>query len=282
MRLATLLPLILAAGCSRPSSSSGEQPTVPAVALFVVSGHNQAFDGNPSTSYLQFDAGPEIVSALQSYGLTTWVGYFVDDAFSVEGYGGFLSLIQSMKWVRDHWSRFGTRVVVVAHSHGGVWANAAIESVPDLDVACQVNLDTSSYGWAIVGHDAQDGYIGGDPRDEFDIPYLTYYPDYPNVPSDQTSAYDLEDVVFSNVVYTLEVRSGDSLDGIEWFDEKWNIRVDGQVDGLYGYYSATSHEEVHQAGGTTLGYVDTWIVDRLFNGFAASSTLGSPARRLDR
>jgi hypothetical protein len=164
MKLATLLLIVLAASCSRPSSSSGQQPVVPAVALFVVSGHNDAFDGNPSTSYLQLEARPEIVTALQSYGLTTWVGYYVDDAFSVGGYGGFLSLVQTMQWVRDHWSRFGTRVVVVAHSHGGVWANAAIGSVPDLDVACQVN----GHEFVRMGHRRTrcgDGCISGDPRD---------------------------------------------------------------------------------------------------------------------
>jgi hypothetical protein len=259
---------LLLIGCGPSGSSKAKQPTVPAVAMFMVSGHNPDDPFGPCPSYLQTDAGPEVVSALGSYGLSTWVGYFVDDAFPVDGYGGFQSLVATMQWVRDHWARFGTRVIVIAHSHGGVWANAAIDAVPDLSVACQVSLDTSSWGWDLVGHDAQNDYIGGDPRDRLFIPYVVNYPQYPSVPSEQTYYYDVEDVVLPNVVYALEVRSGDSPPGLEWFDEKWNIRVGGELDGLYGYYSATSHSEVHEAGGATLAVVDAWIIDRLINGFA--------------
>jgi hypothetical protein len=258
--------LIALAGCKPSSSSNSEQPSVPNIALFMVSGHDPDDPLAPPPSYLQRDAGPEIVSVLGSYGLSTWVGYFVDYPNPVDGYGGFQALVSTMQWVRDHWARFGTRVIVVAHSHGGVWANAAIADVSNLSIACQVNLDTSSYGWDL--HDGQNSFIGGDPRDAFDIPYLINYPQYPNVPSDQTEYYDLEDVVFSNVSYALEVRSGDAPLGLEWYDEKWNIRVDGEVDGLYGYFSATSHTEVHQAGAATLAVVDGWIIDRLFNGFS--------------
>jgi hypothetical protein len=101
--------------------------------------------------------------------------------------------------------------------------------------------------------------------DAYDLGIVVTYPQYPDVPSESTGVYDLEDVVFDHVARALEVRSGDNpplaLD--EEYDEAWNLRTSGTTDGLSAYYSATSHSEVHEAGGTTLALVRAWIRESL-------------------
>ncbi len=151
----------------------------------------------------------------------------------------------------------------MAHSHGGVWAHEAIRAVPGPSVQALVDLDCSSYGWSLVGHDIDNAFIGGDPRDAFDIGLVVNVPTYASVPNEQNGTYDTEDVVFSNVVSNLEVRSGGSPLGGEWFDEKWNMRSSGSTTGIYYFFSDSSHDEVHQPGGSTLAVVRPWIRARL-------------------
>lgn len=90
--------LLAAVGCGGGGGGGGSSPTptVPDVALLLVSGHNGLFDGSPSASYLQFNAGPEIQADLISAGYTVSTTYFVDDAFSIGGYGGDLDLVDAM------------------------------------------------------------------------------------------------------------------------------------------------------------------------------------------
>lgn len=208
-------------------------------------------------------AGPSIVADIKNSGYTVEESYYVDDALPQGGFGGFQDLVTSMRAVRDKYISQGTRVVVVAHSHGGVWAHAAIRQVSDLPITAEIDLDTSSYGWSIVSHNLQNSFIGGDPRNEFTINFLSHYSQY-NVPSENSSSYDIEDVVFRNVKSALEVRSGEIAPlGLEWYDEKWNIREDGTTTNLYGYFSNTSHNEVHQPGGSTIAFVKNWLRIRL-------------------
>lgn len=236
---------------------------VPQLAIFFVSGHTDIGDGQPSYSYLNTTAGPNIVTDLREAGYTTEQGYFVDDANDVMGAGGFQSLVATMRAVRDQYVPHGTRVLVIAHSHGGVWAHAAIRQVSDLTITAAVDLDTSSYGWGATGHDTQNSFIGGDPRNRFVINNVTTCPAY-SVPSEQTSNYDIEDVVFQNVRFAFEVRSGEMAPaGDEWYDEKWSIREDGNTDNLFCYFSNTSHTEVHQPSGATVPVVKNWLRARL-------------------
>lgn len=241
----------------------GPPPPKQQIVLVCVSGHNGLLDGNPSPSYLQYDAGPEIANDLEVAGYDVTPAYFADDAFAVGAYGGYLDLVSYLEVLRDSFVPFGGKVVVLAHSHGGVWAHGAIRAVPGLAVACEVDLDLSSYGWGIVGHDIDNGYLGGDPRDDYYLGVDYTVPAYPSVPSETGGWYDLEDVVFSNVARALEVRSGDSPLGGEWYDERWNARADGTTTGLYYYYAATSHGAVHATGSPTLSLVRTWLRARL-------------------
>lgn len=255
--------VISACGGGGSESDEPERPQVPDLALFFVSGHTDEFDGEPSFSYLHQTAGPDITGDLIAAGYTVEARYYVDDALPVRGFGGFQNLVADMRSVRDRYVPNGTRAVVIAHSHGGVWAHAAMRQVSDLTITAAVDMDTSSYGWGVVGHDGQNSFIGGDPRSRFTIDSLTSCPQY-SVPSEDTSDYDMEDVVFQNVRFAFEVRSGElAPGGDEWYDEKWSIREGGATDSLFCYYSATSHTEVHQPGGSTLPVIKSWLRARL-------------------
>ena len=213
---------------------------------------------NPTTAFDPAD--------LIDAGMTVETAYYVDDANTVGPYGGFYELVFDMEFVVENWAPLGTRVVLVAHSHGGVWAHGAVRAVPDLTIHCQVDLDCSSYGWGTVGHDSQNAALGSDPRDDYYIDASVSYPSLASVPSQGGPLYDLEDVVFPNVMFNLDVRSGDDFPDLvssEWYDETWNIRASATAEGLYGYYSGTSHSEVHLAGGTTLAIVRSWLRARL-------------------
>jgi len=269
----SLCLVLLVTACGRGSSKKRSAPkaAVPDLAILFVSGHNGPFDGSPSESYLDLDAGPEIIADLQAAGYTVAAQYYVDDGYPVGGFSGYLGLLDDLKAVRDQWVPFGTNVILIAHSHGGVWAHAATEAIYDVPIRCLVDLDTSSYGWGLVGHDLQNGLIGYDPRDAFVTSSGTYY--------------DLEDVVFMNVTEALEVRSGDSPDGIEEYDESWILRFDGTVTNLWSYFSGTTHNEVHAAGGSTLEVVRDWLRDRLatnatrMSGTTARNSVGSSESR---
>lgn len=257
-----LLALLFSGACGGGGGGVGADPGAPDVALFVVSGHN--FGAASAASYLSLDAGPAISDDLIAAGYSVSTAYFVDDTSPAGGAGGYFDLVAGLQRVRDEWAAQGTRVVVVAHSHGGVWAHAAIRAVPGVQVEALVDLDVNCYGWDLVGHTPDDASIGGDPRDAFDLGLLASVPAYPGVPSEPTGFYDVEDIVFPNVVSDLEVRSGDSAPfAAEWYDEKWNLRLDGTSTGITYLYSATDHAEVHDPSGTTLAVVEQWLRDRL-------------------
>lgn len=234
-------------GCGGGSNSTEDTGHV---AVFFVSGHDPMYkgllDGAPSKSYLQDDAGPDVIAALKSAGYSVEAHYYADHQDTVDGYGGFNQLVSDLKFFRKSEK---TKVIVIAHSHGGVWAHAAITQASQLAVDLLVDLDVSSYGWITIEHDTIA--IGGDPRNKYH------------------GHYDVEDVVPNNVQDALEVISGayPSLLGIsfyyEQYDEDWNIRPDGTTTRLERYFSDTSHEEVHQAGGATMKYVNQWLINRL-------------------
>lgn len=225
--------------------------TNPDLVLLFVSGHQGLFDNLPSESYLHETIGPVLRLDLESLGYTTEIAYFVDHPTATNA-GGYADLVATMQWTRDNWIVGQTRpteVVLVSHSHGGVWATAAVQAVPGLPIAMHVALDHSSYGWGLVGHDLHDAVIGGDPRDRFDLGVVGGCGAGPA--GDLSTIYDLEDVVFPNVVQALEVRSGDTPLGGEAYDEKWNARTNGTFTGMSCYYSGTSHSEVHSPLDTT-------------------------------
>jgi hypothetical protein len=242
-----------------------QRDAAPNVAIFFVSGHTGLIEALPNAyPYLarQFEAGPEITSSLTSAGYRVVSRYYVDSVYPANGFGGYLALLGDIRAANTQWSKYGTRIIVVSHSHGGVWAHAAIEVLAEVVITCTVDLDTSSFGWDLL-HRGEAPF--GDPRDRYYMPFNVTYPNYLGLPSESSQYYDIEDVVFPNVVNALEVRSGapaPALNG-EWYDERWNVRRDGRNDNLSGYFSASySHTEVERVG-PTLSYVEQWILERL-------------------
>lgn len=257
---AVLLLAACGGGGADPIVEPGPEPYRPDIALLLVSGHD---DFAPTAAYLALDAGPVLRDALVAAGRSVQVGYYVDDPDPVEDSPGFYGLLADMRFLRDVWVPRGTRVVLVAHSHGGVWAHAACRDVPGLAVECLIDLDCSSYGWEFV-HVGQESVLGGDPRGAYDIGLYFVPPGYESVPTETSGVYDYEDVVWPNVLAALEVRSGDSFPiALEWYDEVWNVRRSGATNGLSYYFSDTDHSEVHAANGTTLPVVEAWLLERL-------------------
>jgi hypothetical protein len=249
-------------GGSSPDNGGDAFPN-PDVALLFVSGHEGLFDTEPSRSYLHQDLGPALEADVRAAGFSTATFYFVDH-YEYTDAPGFDGLIDTLLQIRDGWisgRSCPTRIVVVAHSHGGVWASAAIRQLQSVPIALQVALDHSSYGWGLVGHDAASGLLGGDPRDFYSIGVNASCPNSTGISNESGNAYDLEDVVQPNVALALEVRSGEPVLLLgEPFDERWNVRLDGSFTGMYCYHSATDHSEVAESGGTTYPVVRDWIL----------------------
>lgn len=273
-----LLPLVFAllAGCGGGGSAapighpdqsgiSRQAGPPPDLVVLFVSGHSGLGSNAPPTSYLDEDLGPMLEADLLDAGYTVEVGYYVDWHVA-NGAAGFSGLRADLEWIRDNWhfeQVVPTRTIVVAHSHGGVWATGAIAAVPDLPIRLQVALDHSSFGWSLVGHDGHDDGIGGDPRDRFSVAALGACAVDGGLPSEDSPLYDIEDVALPNVAEAFEVRSGEQVVSGQLFDEKWNIRLDGSSTGLFCLASLTSHDEVQRTDGPTYPAVSGWILERL-------------------
>ena len=241
--------LALVAACGGGGGS--DKPTTanpgPQLALLVSNGHSPL-----APNYLSGVFGPQLESALGDAGYSVQTTYYTDDP---SGYQAFLDRLRAIRddWIVDRDDP--TRVVVVGHSHGGVRAHAAMRAVPDCPIRLLVDLDSSSFGWDLVHNDD----IGGGPAGAYDLGVSITCPEHPGVASASTP-YDLEDVVFDQVVEALDVRSGDPA--IE-YDRHWNARTDGGTDGLWCHFAGTQHNEVVNPLGNTFAFVRDWILDRL-------------------
>lgn len=238
-----------------PQPTPTPAPPAPGVALFFVSGH-----GFPPRSYLNETGGPDLTSFLESIGYMVEPRYYIDGAYPAGGFGGYVSLTEDLRLTDRFDVPRGTRIVMVAHSHGSVWANAAAYNAPGILIDCTVLLDASSFEWSST-HSGETGFIGFDPVEHFDVGVYVEWPQYP-LPSEATGTYDLEDIAPANVRRMLEVRSGAYPPaGSERYDEKWNIRETGTVDGIEPFFSDSTHTDVHQVGSDTLAIVKAWLID---------------------
>jgi hypothetical protein len=177
---------------------------------------------------------------------------------------GFLTLLYEIDLVLDYWiADFDnpTRVIVVAHSHGGVWAHSALMLRPLLPVDVLIDLDTNALCWE---EDLVCGFIGdhwkseidyyvqeedpgwwfdvGNAADSWDVPGMTYL-------------QDIEDLVPNSVLLNLEVHGNSSLA----YDNQYNHRLDGSQTGLWGHYFDESHREITYAGSDAM----EWVADSL-------------------
>ncbi len=262
-----LLLLLLAScgggGSAAPAEEDPEGNPGPQIALLLVSGHS--FGTVPN--YLATSAGPFLEAALEGAGYTVETSYFTDDPGGGSP-GGYAELLVKLQAIRDEWM-FGrtdpTRIVIVPHSHGGVRAHSALRAKPLVPVRLLVDLDTSSNGWPLV-HPGEDDALGGAPIDAHLIMDAVACTGFGLLTNESGPRFDVEDVVFDNVLEAFEVRTGDIVPNplqIELYDERWNSRLDGSRRGLTCHYSETLHGEPTLPTGVTLPLVRDWILDRL-------------------
>lgn len=224
-------------------------PNPPDVTLLLSSGHHGLCCASDSEPYLSYagDAGPAVASALTSAGLRVETGSFVDHADGTAYGPGYDDFVATLQFVRDTYlvgRAFPTKVVVVAHSHGGVRAHQAIRAVSDLPVRELVDLDASSCAFK-TGHLLE---VEADPVDAWFI---------------NGRYYDEEDVVQPNVQYALEILSNQLCPASlinELYDDSFNVRTDGSYGGLFYHEAFSDHSEVHQAGGASMQVVIPWMV----------------------
>jgi hypothetical protein len=251
-----------AAGLVDPGATPPPNPG-PDVALVLVSGH--AFVSAPS--YLEDTAGAFLGAALVDAGYTVETFAYVDDGDG-GAFPGYTALLDDLQAIHDDWidgRPDPTRILLVPHSHGGVWAHGAARALPDVPIHLLVDLDVSSNAWSLL-HASETALLGGDPEGAHTLPVEITCPQFPDLASEAGTQHDLEDVVFPNVHFALEVRSGDVVPNplqFEMYDERWNGRLDGSVVGLDCYASDTDHLEVQSASGATLAFVRDWILSRL-------------------
>jgi hypothetical protein len=115
--------------------------------------------------YLEAGGTPtEIERVIESHGYWPMVLSYADEFYNrapdggaglpdgdeeIEDYG-FLQALSDMVWVQENWvANYDnpSRSVVLAHSHGTVWAHAALVLYPEMDVDILIDLDGVSTGW---------------------------------------------------------------------------------------------------------------------------------------
>jgi hypothetical protein len=276
-RLLGLLAVLVAAcgggGATNGGSVLNPRPgDAPDVVLLSVSGHDGALNAvlctsDTNRSYLADpgEAVDGIVAALQDRGLTVEVANFADrlaapdlnqdgQPDNTEQYG-FSELLATMEDVYDNWmAGFDnpTKLVIVAHSHGAVWAHVATSVMSHVPVSCLVTLDGVCLLWDCEHADEVTAWVAAN---SVQVPWDIAHPcGIWQIPG-KTALYDTKDVAFDNVVLNLEVESSDPFVS----DCCENVRLDGSSKGILTFVSGESHNEVRQADGAAM----TWVEDTI-------------------
>lgn len=274
MKYLFLASAVLLFGCGGGGSGGGSTPTrlrpagSPDVVVLSVSGRcgNPLFCDAPADNipYLGYagDAAEAISAAFQAGGRTVQRADFFASFYSYDDTGdgtadrrGFLDLVNTLSSIQQQWiSDFEnpTRIVIVAHSHGCVWAHIATSVRPEVPIAYLVSLDGDCLYWEtdyppdITTYFAQYGNpFAWDIRDPCDH-WLV---------SGAASPMDTEDVVWPNVAVNLEVRSNGIVG-----DYQINYRTDGSRTNIYTHDSPTDdHEAVHDPSGESM----PWVISML-------------------
>ncbi len=233
--------------------------SAPDVALFLVSGHDGPPDGQISDEYLSRldDAGPYLHALAKGSTRTAQSFFYADHDENVEAGGtalfagpGYPRLLADLTWAAQRWPA-STRIVVVAHSHGGVWAHAALR---DLNATLGVgrvlliDLDTNAFGFTGThGSSTGVGPVGSDTPGD---PWIT-------------------NLVPSCVAEGFEVQSPSTL-----YDNVLNVRTDGTTTGLSSLPPTDDHTGVHTPGTPSMDAVRDWLLARLEGGSGGSGPGG--------
>jgi hypothetical protein len=269
-RIAWLALTLVATGCGGGGSGSSSNPRPegsPDVVVLSVSGRcvgGLCFSPEENAPYLgeAGDAAEAIAASFQDAGYSVdWMDFisslysYDDDEDGAADRFGFLDLTEILTQINEAWIQGfdnPTRIVLVAHSHGCVWAHIATSVLPDVPVAYLISLDGDCFLW------------------ESDYPpdITTYFNTYGNPfswdfrdPCDHWSIpgvpdlVDTEDAVWPNVETNLEVRSVGLVS-----DYQINYRGDGTRSGIFTHDSPVdNHTAVH----SPLGESMPWVLDML-------------------
>lgn len=248
----------------------------PDFAIFSVSGHDPLSEGPSNAEYL---STPKYLTPFAiANGLTEAGGWsssvyaYSDELYSSNGAIGFLDLLDDLDLVRRECIAGylgATRVIVVAHSHGVVWAHLAVFESPLVPVDVLVDLDGTALGWESspgepflwLGDDWRSllyAYSSATGR-TWHLGTPWYANDYWAVPGVTTDrGYDIEDIVPNNAAVGLEVWSDSWQIGIPFpQDQDLNYREDGSRTGLAGFQSENDHMTVPVASSDAM----VWVVD---------------------
>ncbi|MDJ0521689.1 MAG: hypothetical protein QNJ90_06390 [Planctomycetota bacterium] len=276
LRAAVLLGALAAGACGggggpvQPDTPNLRPESAPDIVLLSVSGRcgvgilcSSPEDNEPYLGYAG-GAAEAVEEAFRQAGYTTDAADFIaslysydDDADGAADRRGFLELLAELDWIQENWIadfENPTRIVIVAHSHGCVWAHIAAGVRPDVPIAYLISLDGNCLLWEfdyppdITAYFSANGNPWSwdirDPCDRWDIPGLS-------------GAADTEDVAWPNVDVNLEVRSNDPF-GIE--DVQLNYRPDGTRTRIDSFASVSDdHSGVHDPTGESMA----WVLQRL-------------------
>ncbi len=251
----------------------------PDVLILSVSGHNLWFGLSPECTgtgynceYLLQRGTLDAIGQVflnRGYGVEGWthVDELYDQYEDIDGDGqeeivdfGFLALLDEIDWVVENWiADFDnpTRVIVVAHSHGGVWAHSALMLRPSLPVDVLIDLDSNALCWEEDFACA----LNGDNWQSAINDYVDYYaPDWWFDVGDAGDSWlvpgldalqDIEDVVPDSVLLNLEVHGSTLLA----YDNQFNYRRDGSLTGLWANYFDESHRDITLPGSDAMQWV---------------------------
>lgn len=197
------------------------------------------------------------VDALEAWGEEVQLWSYTDELYNrdlatqklLPGEGdpifyGFLQLHEDLLFVRDAWvGEFDdpTKILVIAHSHGVVWAHTALHVVDDLPIEVMIDLDGKSLAWEsenlllsfgddwsaeIAAYNEQHGvswpFDIGDAEAGWDIP--------------GQGSMDVEDVIPDSVVHNLEIQATSGI-VMPFPDTDDNRRLDGTRVGITTFVS---------------------------------------------
>lgn len=154
-----------------------------------------------------------------------------------------------------------TRVVLVGHSHGTVWASLLAINNLDVTFDAFVALDAICWMWwnKHRGY-VEETYLNG----PWAIPFPLDHGDpcgTLEVPG-QPHRMNINDVVPANVIYGLEVRTSFrllSLDPNVLADDNVNVRINGTYSNTWGITATESHADLGKHFNRSVGWVSAML-----------------------
>lgn len=255
-------------------------PDAPDVVIFAVSGHcspTSCVAGyNPEYLVSERATHRPLTDLFAAQGISVQVGAYSDTFYNLADPAtgevvdyGFRQLLADLEAVRDDWiADFDnpTRVIVLAHSHGTVWAHTALLLLEwwgdPIPVDILIDLDGTSVGWeddlvtgfvgdtwalVIRAYDAETGMVW-----PFDIANPGNGWTVPGVSGDQGT----EDIVPDSVIANLEVFN-DDFGPIDTLlrDGDPNHRRDGSQRDIFRVSSVQGHTDLTYPGTDAMNWV---------------------------